>query len=157
MVLSGCASTYHASRPDAHDRQDKYEAMPDPVGPLYVVNKDMALEYSIFKKSGRFEESLTVTGGTPIALNPLIKTGMRCGTRPMTMSCMCAGLWPVTLGNDAELSFTTCQTPVETFSYDLNAYERLSIWEWLFKPFNSEAGAYAKALKRATRTKPTPD
>lgn len=168
LCLSGCTS-FHVAKID--DDRPVAVTSPDPIGPLYVANKELSLEYQIFKQSGRFVESPTTNGATTIVLQKLSRR-YRCGAQGAAFGCCLVGtlgLVPAPMDNTAIFSFRydsalpiTNHPPVflgynpkrfgaNVFAYALDCYRLTSFWNLPLRWHYSERRAFAKALKSAPR------
>lgn len=147
-LIQGCATTFYPDATKNSDVNFPSKNVNLPSGQFFVSNKDLTFEYSIFKQSGLFTESDKSDDAITVQLYP-IERSFICGN-PLIGSMLFLGTIPVYLSNDATYSFSTSnKVKTEKFYFTLHSYSRFSIWEWFFKPFNSEAEAYAKALQLA--------
>jgi hypothetical protein len=148
FLIQGCAETFYTY--DIENSGDIFASEPAilPQGQFFVSNKDLSFEYLIFKQSGLFNESETENNAITVLLQPIQRADV-CGN-PILGSMLLLGTVPIKLPHDAKYSFSISKEgKTKIFYFNLRSYSRYSIWEWFFKPFNSEAEAYAKALLMA--------
>lgn len=147
-MLQACATTYHVEPAAERGTRASDGSVGLLAGPWFVANKELTAEYQIFRQSGRFREASEPAGAISVHLHPLHRIPA-CGN-PLLGSLFTAGLIPVTLPHGAIFAFSTTENGRQkTYDFRLEASARTSLWDWAVKPFNSEAAAYAEALRIA--------
>lgn len=148
FLLQSCTTSYHAVADKktvlvAHEPSSEILSLP-----VYVKNPELAYEYTIFKKSGRFTEVGEKEAKAVITLNRF-ESMPTCGN-PLIVSMFTLGTIPVSLPYGGIYSFTAqSREQSQTYKFWLESEERTSIWEWIFKPFSSQEKALGESLKSA--------
>lgn len=139
---SGCASNVYSRRgtPDV--------APLTPVMTVRLAQPAPAMEAGALARSGLFAVTTDPSCPNVVAVEPM-RAAARCGT-PLIGSMLCLGLVPVNF------------EVTGVFRYELNSggtsqprllklplRRRVSMWEWLFRPFHDEAAVVARELARA--------
>lgn len=143
LFLSGCTSNMYVA--------DKKLSMTLPVEKtiVYVTNQDIGEPYDILVRSGIYKITNLSSNPNKLTLEP-IEDGVMCGM-PLFSSMFSLGIIPVRLPNIDTFRYVI-ETPGSKIKYShrLNVYTRVSLWEWLFKPFSkSKVDVMSEALARS--------
>lgn len=116
---------------------------------VYVVNPAHK-NYSVLQRSGIY--TLSAEENTPAKLTIQDEEFYPACGNPMIGAVITLGLLPGYLDESEGFRYSLEESGKTTeYIHHLAMYRRISIWEWLFKPFQSEDEVKAKALSVSRR------
>jgi hypothetical protein len=108
-----------------------------PGGKVFVRNADLSEELEILRSSGVFEIVSSDNATRAVELRPRQAGGV-CGN-PLLVTFCTFGLVPATVSNPSTFSFRLEENgSVSERQFRLEAERRVSLVQWVFKPFHSD-------------------
>jgi hypothetical protein len=147
-LISGCTSNLYLDQ-DAPQQSPAY-----PKETVFVTNPEIGEAYALLRDSGIYTLTTDPSARTRLTLEPPLRIPT-CGM-PMIASVYTLGLMPISLPEVSHFSYTLNREGQQaTYAHDLKLYRRISVWEWLAKPFTaSEHALQVEALARSNRYLP---
>ena len=142
FCLGGCASTLHL---EAKSHLQKFEGGAQAV---YVTNPELRREYGILLDSRIYPLSRDPNSPRRLTLQPL-RTSARCAN-PIALTYLSFGIIPGWLPGALTFQYDLVSLgKTEPFAHHLPVYERISLWEVLFR--QDQEKVLAQALAQSGR------
>lgn len=145
FLVVGCASNQYLDRVENDLQMSKIREK------VFVTNPEIGTPYEILKSSEIYELVAESETDTKLTLESTQREYL-CGNS-LIASALFLGLIPVSLSDTTYFRYEISdQNGTQEYIHEIPIYTRVSMWEWLFKPFSkSEDELLILGLKQSER------